>query len=165
MAVSKKKNPVPSEQIFVSQGAKRHGGRVEYATIPNPNPLPKKADVYLRIARKNIEMRTRYLRTAELYTPEDIQGPSAKWKHEGRIFAIQDDEKDLFPAFQFSNGKPLPIIKEILEALPDYLGPWQTAFWFESGNGWLGGKTPQECLKNKSKVIDAAEQLAKPEIG
>ena len=80
-------------------------------------------------------------------------------------FAIQDGEKDLFPAFQFADGQPLPVIKKILEALPDYLSPWQTAFWFESGNGWLDGEVPQECLKNESEVIDAAEQLAKPEIG
>ena len=165
MAVSKKKNPAPSEQIFVSQGAKRHGGKVEYATIPNPNPLPKKADVYLRIARKNAESCARYLRTADLYAPEDIQGPSAKWKREGRVFAIQHNDEDLFPAFQFADGKPLPIIKKILKALPEDMSPWQTAFWFKSSNGWLGGKTPQECLKNESKVIDAAEQLALPMIG
>ena len=179
MAVSKKKNPVPSESIFVSQGSKRHhdrtihgrDGRVGVESFAGrrqdsiPTPLPKKADVYLRIARKNAEMRATYLKTTELYTPEDIQGPSAKWKREGRVFAIQDGEKDLFPAFQFADGEPLPVIKKILEALPEDMSPWETAFWFESGNGWLSGEVPQECLKNENKVIDAAEQLAKPIIG
>ena len=181
MAVSKKKSPVPSEQIFVSQGSKQiereirvRGGSRQTShrqlstgrrqdTIPNPRP--KKGDVYLRIERKKAEMRATYLKTTELYTPEDIQGPSTKWKREGRVFAIQDGGKDLFPAFQFADGKPLPIIKKILEVLPDYLSPWQTAFWFESGNGWLGGKTPQECLKNESKVIDAAEHLGNSVVG
>ena len=179
MAVSKKKNPVPSESIFVSQGSKRHhdrtlhgsDGRVGMEPFAGrrqdtiPTPLPKKADVYLRIERKNAEMRATYLKTTELYTPEDIQGPSTEWKREGRVFAIQDDGKDLFPAFQFADGQPLPIIKKILEVLPDYLSPWQTAFWFESGNGWLGGKTPRECLKNESKVIDAAEHLGNSVVG
>ena len=123
------------------------------------------ADIDREIARKNAELRARYLRTTELYTAEDIQGPSSEWKREGRIFAIQHDGKDLFPAFQFADGQPLPIIQKILEALPDYLSPWQTAFWFESGNGWLGGEIPQECLKNESEVIDAAEQLSSPTIG
>ena len=113
----------------------------------------------LGLRKKNAELRARYLRTTELYTAEDIQGPSAEWKREGRVFAIQDGEKDLFPAFQFADGEPLPIIKEILEALPEDLTPWQTAFWFQSPNGWLDGKTPQECLKNESEVIYAAEQL------
>ena len=179
MAVSKKKNPAPSESIFVSQGSKRHhdrtlhgrSGRVGVESFAGrrqdtiPTPLPKKGDVYLRIARKNAEMRATYLQTTELYTPEDIQGPSTKWKREGRVFAVHDGEKDLFPAFQFADGKPLPVIKKILEVLPDYLSPWQTAFWFESGNGWLGGKTPRECLKNESKVIDAAEHLGNSVVG
>ena len=123
------------------------------------------ADIDREIARKNAELRARYLRTTELYTAEDIQGPSAEWKRAGRIFAIQHDGKDLFPAFQFADGEPLPIIQKILEALPDYLSPWQTAFWFESGNGWLGGKTPQECLTKESEVIYAAEQLGNPAVG
>ena len=123
------------------------------------------ADIDREIARKNAEMRARYLQTTELYTAEDIQDPSTKWKREGRVFAIQHDGKDMFPAFQFADGKPLPIIQKILEALPEDLTPWQTAFWFESGNGWLGGKTPQECLKNESKVIDAAEHLGNSTVG
>ena len=179
MAVSKKKRSELSESIFVSQGSKRHhdrtihgrDGRVRVESFAGrrqdtiPTPLPKKADVYLRIERKNAEMRATYLKTTDLYTPEDIQGPSTKWKREGRVFAVQDGEKDLLPAFQFADGQPLPIIKKILKALPEDMSPWETAFWFKSSNGWLGGKTPQECLKNESKVIDAAEQFAQPMIG
>ena len=128
------------------------------------------AEIDREIERENDEMRATYLRTTKLYTAEDIRAlnpsaPSFEWKREGRVFAIQDGEKDLFPAFQFADGKPLPIIQKILEALPGDMSPWETAFWFESGNGWLGGEVPQECLKNESKVIDAAEQLSKPMIG
>ena len=123
------------------------------------------ADIDREIARKNAELRAKYLRTTELYTAEDIQGPSTMWKREGRVFAVQRDGEDLFPAFQFADGKPLPIIQKILAALPDYLSPWQTAFWFQSANGWLDGKTPQKCLKNESEVIYAAEQLGNLAIG
>ena len=190
MAVSKKKNPVPSESIFVSQGSKRphertlHGrsGRVGVESFAErrqdsiPTPLPKKADVYLRIERKNAELRATYLRTNELYTAEDIweqaakkptnpSEPSAKWKREGRVFGVLDGEKYLFPAFQFADGQPLPIIKKILKVLPEDMSPWQTAFWFEAENGWLGGEIPQEYLENESELIYAAEQLAKPVIG
>ena len=123
------------------------------------------ADIDREIARKNAELRARYLRTTELYTAEDIQGASAKWKREGRVFAIQDGEKDLFPVFQFVDGQPLLIIQKILEALPEDLTPWQTAFWFQSANGWLDGKTPQKCLTKESEVIDAAEQLGNLVVG
>ena len=121
-----------SESIFVSQGSKRphertiHGrdGRVGVESFAGrrqdtiPTPLPKKADVYLRIERKNAEMRATYLQTTELYTAKDIQGPSAKWKREGRVFAVQDGEKDLFPAFQFADGEPLPVIKKSWRRCP-----------------------------------------------
>ena len=189
MSVSKKKRSELSERIFISQGSKRSRGEtdgrdslVKSKTFGGergdtiPNPLPKKADVYLRIERKNAELRATYLRTTELYTAEDIweqaakkptnpSEPSAKWKREGRIFPIQDGEKELFPAFQFADGQPLPIIKKILKVLPEDMSPWQTAFWFEAENGWLGGEIPQEYLENESEVIDAAEQLSKPVIG
>ena len=188
MAVSKKKKPVLPESIVASRDPRRYGGdiferkrrarrelhsfkqcyggdifeRKRRETISKFRP--EKADVHLRIARKNTESCAIYLRTTEFYTAEDIweqiakkpknpKEPSSKWKREGRVFAIRHDGKDLFPAFQFADGQPLPIIKEILEALPDYLSPWQTAFWFESGNGWLGGKTPQECLKTKARSL------------
>ena len=130
----------------------------------------ERADVYVRIERKNAEMRATYLRTTNLYTAEDIRAlnpsaPSSEWKREGRVFAVQDGEKDLFPAFQFADGQPLPIIQKILEVLPEDLTPWQTAFWFQSANGWLDGKTPQKCLTKESEVIYAAEQLGNLVIG
>ena len=155
-----------SSGFVVIEDSKEFSGNSVYAILERLLEDKEWAEIDLEIEQENEEMRATYLQTTELYTAKDIQGPSTKWKREGRVFAIQDDdEKDLFPAFQFADGKPLPIIKKILEALPDYLSPWQTAFWFESGNGWLGGKAPRECLKNESKVIDAAEQLAKPTIG
>ena len=163
--LGKKIGPEHSLQIFVVDDPKARSEKRIDAMVKEILKDEECADIDLEIERDNAELRATYLRTTELYTPEDIQGLSTKWKREGRVFAIQDGEKDLFPTFQFADGKPLPVIKKILEVLPDYLSPWQTAFWFESGNGWLGGKTPRECLKNESKVIDAAEQLAKPTIG
>ena len=154
-----------SLQIFVVENPKARSEKRINAMVKDLLKDEECADIDLEIERDNAELRATYLRTTELYTAEDIQGPSAKWKREGRVFAIQDDGKDLFPAFQFADGQPLPIIKKILEALPEDMSPWQTAFWFESGNGWLDGEVPQECLKNESDLIDAAEQLALPEIG
>ena len=163
--LGKKIGPEHSLQIFVVEDPKARSEKRIDAMVKDLLKDEECADIDLEIERDNAELRATYLQTTELYTPEDIQGPSAKWKREGRVFAIQDDGKDLFPAFQFADGQPLPIIKKILEALPEDMSPWQTAFWFESGNGWLDGEVPQECLKNESDLIDAAEQLAQPMIG
>ena len=163
--LGKKIGPEHSLQIFVVEDPKARSEKRIDAMVKEILKDEECADIDLEIERDNAELRATYLQTTDLYTPEDIQGPSTKWKREGRIFAIHDGEKDLFPAFQFADGKPLPIIKKILEALPEDMSPWQTAFWFESGNGWLDGEVPQECLKNESDLIDAAEQLAQPMIG
>ena len=151
--------------IFVTENPKARSEKRIDAMVKEILNDQEWAEIDLEIEQENEEMRATYLQTTELYTDEDIQGPSAKWKREGRVFAVHDGEKDLFPAFQFADGKPLPIIKKILKALPEDMSPWETAFWFESGNGWLDGEVPQECLKNESDLIDAAEQLAKPMIG
>ena len=174
--LGKKIGPEHSLQIFVVEDPKARSEKRIDAMVEDLLKDEEYADIDLEIERDNAELRATYLRTTKLYTAKDIREqvakkpknpsePSSRWKREGRVFAIQHDGKDMFPAFQFADGKPLPIIKKILDVLPDYLSPWQTAFWFESGNGWLGGKTPRECLKNESKVIDAAEHLGNSVVG
>lgn len=124
----------------------------------------------------NAALRARYLETVPTYTAVDLHrlagSASANrsalaggWKDKRRVFAVPHRGRDLFPAFQFVDGKPHPAIKRILSALPDGLTPWQTAFWFASGNGWLGGKAPQNALDRTDEVVAAAGHLAEPTVG
>jgi hypothetical protein len=122
------------------------------------------------IDRDNAKLRANYLKKVPAYSaaeiraqllkakPKNTSEPASRWKREQRVFAVRHDGKDLFPAFQFADGAPLPIIRKILKALPDDMTPWQVAFWFASGNGWLDGETPEECLKDERDVVFAAEQ-------
>ena len=66
---------------------------------------------------------------------------------------------------QFADGNPLPVIKEVLKRLPDGMTPWQIAFWFQSGNGWLDGRSPEEALGDEDAVLNAADRLREPAIG
>lgn len=130
-----------------------------------------RAEIDKKIEQDNARLRAEYLKDVKAFTAADIRNqfvktkpknpsePASRWKREQRVFAIRYDGKDLFPAFQFADGSPLPIIKKILKALPEDLTTWQVAFWFASGNGWLDGDAPQECLKDESGVVFAAEQL------
>ena len=70
-----------------------------------------------------------------------------------RVFAVLDGEKDLFPAFQFADGKPLPIIQKILEVLPDYLSPWQTAFGLNQVMAGWAEKPHENVLKTKARSL------------
>jgi hypothetical protein len=97
--------------------------------------------------------------------PKNKSEPASRWKREGRVFAVRHAAIDLFPAFQFHDDAPRPAIKKILKALPDHLTPWQIAFWFASGNGWLDSKSPQECLGTPDLVIKAARLMNEQALG
>ena len=91
--------------------------------------------------------------------------PASRWKKEGKTFAVRLGRRDLYPAFQFQDGKPRTVVHDVLSALPSNMTPWQTAFWFASGNGWLDGDEPQHRLEDGNRVVEAARQLSEPAIG
>ncbi|MDE0332435.1 MAG: hypothetical protein OXL41_11255 [Nitrospinae bacterium] len=124
----------------------------------------------------NARLRSRYLQETPLLTGAEVRAasglnprnksePASRWKREGRLFAVRRSGIDHYPAFQFADGAPRPVIKEILAALPEEMTGWQIAMWFASGNGWLEGDEPQESLSDPEAVVDAARRLADPALG
>ncbi|MCY3859240.1 MAG: hypothetical protein OXG25_10085 [Gammaproteobacteria bacterium] len=129
-----------------------------------------------KIAIDNLEWRSRYMNETPLLTTSDIHvmsgmrskntsEPASRWKAEGKTLGIRVQGRDFYPDFQFEDGSPRPIMKRILEALPDHLTAWQKVAWFASGNGWLDGAAPQDCLEEGDSVVAAARQLADPARG
>ena len=137
----------------------------------------ERADVDRELEQDNAELRACYLREVPTYTAADIHKlmhgsqlsnpsePASRWKREKRVFAVPVGRARLFPRLQFADGYPLTVIKEVLERLPDGMTPWQIAFWFQSGNGWLDGRSPEEALGDADAVLNAAERLREPAIG
>ena len=124
----------------------------------------------------NARLRSEYLQETPLLTGAEVRAasglhprnrsePASRWKREGKLFALRLQGIDLYPAFQFADGVPRPVIKEILAAVPSDMTSWQMAMWFASGNGWLDGAEPQECLSDPNAVVDAAHKLADPAVG
>ncbi|MCY4259195.1 MAG: hypothetical protein OXC91_02875 [Rhodobacteraceae bacterium] len=131
-------------------------------------------DIELEI--ENAGMRAEYLAENNLLTAQEVRDrsglkprnrsePASRWKREGKIFAVRKGAIDLYPAFQFVDGSPRPVIKKILAELGDEFTAWQVAFWFQSGNGWLDGEEPRDCLDQVDDVVMAARRLAEPTIG
>jgi hypothetical protein len=124
--------------------------------------------------RRNAQARRAFLAEFDTLTSRevgDLVGSRAtnqaalanRWKTEGRIFAVEAGGQTLFPAFQFSDddGRPLPIVAEILVNLQPRFSGWQTALWFTGCNGWLGGKRPVDILKtDPAAVLEAVRQEA-----
>ena len=137
----------------------------------------ERADIDRDLEQDNAELRARYLREVPTYTATDIHGllhgsrlrnpsePASRWRREKRAFAVRVGRNQLFPRFQFADGYPRPVIREILKRLPAGMTQWQTAFWFWSGNGWLDGKSPEDALGDQDRVLEAASQLREPAVG
>jgi len=122
--------------------------------------------LFKEMEAENVEMRRAYLDQTEFLDPQkSLQDRLEQWKQEQKIFAVRHRNANLYPAFQFENGSPRPVINKILKAMPGDMSPWQTALWFESGNGWLSGDVPQECLGDIDRVVNAAARLAQPAFG
>jgi hypothetical protein len=85
-----------------------------------------------------------------------------RWKQEGRIFSVTHHGATYYPGFQFdAEGRPLPVIAEVIRALAKESSEWQLALWFLGANGWLSGRRPVDLLeKEPGAVVTAAEREA-----
>jgi hypothetical protein len=103
---------------------------------------------------------------AELAGSEAANASSraSDWRRRGRIFAVEHQGQTLFPAFQFGpDGRPRPVIAQVLEVLAEHLDPWQIALWFTSSQECLGGSRPVDRLDDDpSAVLSAARAETEP---
>ncbi len=90
---------------------------------------------------------------------------ASRWKQAERLFSVPRLGEELYPAFQFRDGQPHPMIARVLAALPKRKRPWQVAFWFTSSNGWLDGDTPANRLDGGDAVVEAARREAEELVG
>ncbi len=137
----------------------------------------ERADIDRELELDNAELRARYLREVPTYTAADIHElmhgsrlrnpsePASRWRREKRVFAVRAGRNRLFPRFQFADGHPRPVIREIMKRFPDDITSWQIAFWFWSGNGWLDGKSPADALGDQDRVLEAASRLREQAVG
>jgi hypothetical protein len=72
--------------------------------------------------------------------------------------------KLLYPAFQFSGGRALSGLHELLAVLDESgVSPWTQASWFVTPQEEIDGETPAAFLSRKSvdeRVMDAARRAA-----
>lgn len=127
------------------------------------------ASVSAEIDAVNAEARVRFMNNFATLGAEQVttaagskarnrSQTASRWKAEGKIFSVPWQGTERFPAFQFKDGRPLPVIADILRALPEGISPWETAFWFVSTTGWLDGSSPRERLRESELVVQAARR-------
>jgi len=115
------------------------------------------------IRTENRALRAKFVATHPCMEATEGQ---ADWLKSKAIFAVTHKGRQLVPAFQFDGqGRPRPIVGELLNLLPSRLSGWQLAFWFVSSNSWLGGTAPYEVLDDALRVTAAARSEAEEIMG
>jgi hypothetical protein len=101
----------------------------------------------------------------QISPPTNRAQPASDWKHRGRIFGVTFGGKEYFAGYQFdAMCQPLPVIKEILDALGPIADSWKIAAWFHFQNGWIPGTgnregqpvAPMDALDRRETLINAA---------
>lgn len=117
------------------------------------------------------QLREQLLKSARWLTAQEIAtnagfttlNPSSqpnKWKKAGLIFAVFDEGRDLFPAYALGeDGRPLPVMKEVLAVFAGKRQPLSIAAWFAAANSWLKGKTPMEMLAEHGEDVVWAARM------
>ena len=163
------------ERVAAAHAAARQERNIERLLEIFAEDQPR-SDLDAELELENAQMRAEYLAETPLLTaaqvrdqsglkPRNKSEPASRWKRERKIFAVRKGGVDFYPAFQFEDGAPMPVIKQVLTKLPKDMSVWQIAFWFDTGNGWLDGQAPQECLGKPEGVLHAAQQIAEPAFG
>ena len=134
-----------------------------------------------QLARMNAEVvrltQLEYLETTERFSSADINRfsgasasnvaePATRWRRQGLIFGIQWGGAYWYPAFQFHNGNPRPLIKAILELLPTHWDDWDVGFWFWASNEHFETPiSPQDALDETDAVLKAAKATTDTLVG
>jgi len=92
---------------------------------------------------------------------------AAVWRKANRILGLPVGQRIVYPAFQFDEGgRPYPLMKRVLDALPDDMTPWQAAFWLVSSSSALDGGLPLDAIRRgDERVVGAARNEASEIIG
>jgi len=81
---------------------------------------------------------------------------TSRWLGDGLVFAVDTPAGRLFPAFQFVQGAPRPVIAEVLAALAGQLRGWEILLWFTGSSGYLDGARPIDRLASAPDDVVAA---------
>jgi hypothetical protein len=97
-------------------------------------------------------------RPGEVLSSETV----GQWKRQGLVFTVCHQGRSVYPAFQFDEeGRPRPVVADVLTTLGQQSQGWELALWFTSVNGWVDGCRPVDLLNSEpEEVALAAEREA-----
>lgn len=95
------------------------------------------------------------LRDPEAKNPH---GAVNRWRSEGKLFALPRGGMSYYPRYAFDEAmEPRTVVARVLAELRGR-SPYRIASWFESTNGFLGGRRPREMLATDPEAVVAASR-------
>ncbi|NML15962.1 hypothetical protein [Azohydromonas caseinilytica] len=147
---------------------------VELMTTQMVVPSPVEVQMAGRIAVRHAELLNEFgFATAEQLADMNQSRAANRhaladnWKKRRQVFAVRHrDEagrtREVYPLFQFRDGRPLKAVQPVIEAFGEGKDPWKLALWFTSNNGWLPQQArPVDLLDTAPEsVVEAAHRDA-----
>ncbi|MHB8293647.1 MAG: hypothetical protein ACYDH5_03285 [Acidimicrobiales bacterium] len=79
---------------------------------------------------------------------------AARWRAEGRVFAVTRSGRAWYPGFQFGpDGQLRPVVGDVVRLLHPIMSDWEIALWFVGANGWLEGDRPVDRLDHDAEAV------------
>ena len=132
---------------------------------------PPPSDAEVRMAARVAQARAAILREFGYFTRGQLAAASSakvpttmvdNWRKRGKVFSVPLPDvgprtAEVYPGFQFREGKPLPVIEQVIAALDGRRAGWSLAHWFAGGNGMLEGSArPVDLLARAPDAVVAA---------
>lgn len=166
------------DRLLVEKNAQLRERRLEEMVDFMAGQMLVPSAVDLEMAQRLAVRHARILNEFSYFTAEELADANRSqatvrsaladnWRKRRQVFAVPHPDKtargrDVYPAFQFEDRKPIKAVQAILEAFGDRKAPWKLALWFTSNSGWLvGSKRPVDLLaSDPAAVIEAARRDA-----
>lgn len=156
------------ERLAAAEALRIREDRIVEALMPAISTLSEAAITQLRWNASAREQALDELGTLSAIQLAHLRGSTTsnphvttgRWLGSRAVFAIDTPEGRRFPAFQFIDGRPKPLIARVLRALGDHLQGWEVLGWFTGSNGYLDGARPIDLVDDDPDAVAfAAEQV------
>jgi hypothetical protein len=134
-----------------------------------PESVPSPAEAWH--AQQSAQARSELLKEFGALTAEQVADQAgstasnrsalaSRWHSERRIIGVPWHGHTLYPAFQFRDGRPNPIVQRAGTILRNRgLRGWPLALWFTTPSGWLWDRRPVDLLdEDPERVLAAADE-------
>ena len=74
-----------------------------------------------------------------------------RWIRDRRCFAYRHERRFRFPAFQFANGTPKPVVARVIGLLSPLEG-WVVMYWFVAGNARLNDEVSPVAILDTDRT-------------